>query len=177
MASVKAILPFVTADNGVAESLVQLNSRLAMELGRGEFVVLTLARYDPATGQVEISNAGAPDPYLLIPGKPAEPLSVPGPRLPLGVRKEVAYASRTTTLGRSERLLLLTDGLPEARDPDGDPMGYAALESMISEEPPAGTPTTWLAALFDRVQRRTVRTPEDDWTAALLIPQEDVEAS
>ncbi len=47
MASVKAMLPFVTAESGVAESLSDLNHRLALELGRGEFVALTLARYSP----------------------------------------------------------------------------------------------------------------------------------
>lgn len=175
MASAKAMLPFVSADGGVGDFLVRLNERLALELGRGEFVALTVARYDPSKGQVELANAGAPDPYLLAPGQPARPLSVPGPRLPLGVREEVAYASTTVTLGAEDRLLLLTDGLPEARDASGDPMGYGALESMLSEEPPAGPASTWLAALFDRVQRHTGRTPEDDWTAAMLVPREPTE--
>ena len=140
MASVKAMLPFVTAEGGVAESLASLNHRLSLELGRGEFVALTLARYRPSDGRVELANAGAPDPYLVRPGQPPRPLSVPGPRLPLGVRAEVAYASRTAEVAGDEGLLLLTDGLPEARDETGDPMGYQALESMLSREPEAGSP-------------------------------------
>jgi sigma-B regulation protein RsbU (phosphoserine phosphatase) len=171
MASVKAMLPFVTAEGGVAESLVQLNCRLALELGRGEFVALALARYHPSERLVELSNAGAPDPYLIRPAGPPQPLSVPGPRLPLGVREEVAYVSRTAEVADDEGLLLLTDGLPEARDAVGEPLGYQALESMLSEEPTAGSPSTWLTGLFDRVQRRTGRVPEDDWTAAMLVPR------
>jgi serine phosphatase RsbU (regulator of sigma subunit) len=124
---------------------------------------------------VELSNAGAPDPYLLRPGQPPHPLSVPGPRLPLGVRAEVAYASRTANVAADEGLLLLTDGLPESRDAAGDPLGYEALESLLCEEPATGSPATWLAGLFDRVQQRTKRLPDDDWTAALLVPSEDVE--
>ena len=69
-----------------------------------------------------------------------------------------------------DRLLLLTDGLPEARETDGDPMGYQALESMVGVAPAAGGPSSWLDALFEGVQQRTGRTPEDDWTAALLAP-------
>jgi sigma-B regulation protein RsbU (phosphoserine phosphatase) len=176
MASVKAMLPFVTAENGVAESLVQLNRRLALELGRGEFVALTLARYHPAKRRVELANAGAPDPYLVRPGQAPQPLSAPGPRLPLGVREEVAYASRTTEVAADDFLLLLTDGLPEARDAEGEPLGYEALESMLTERPPAGTPSSWLSGLFDRVQRRTGRVPEDDWTAAMLVPRDAAEA-
>jgi serine phosphatase RsbU (regulator of sigma subunit) len=172
MASVKAMLPFVTAEASVAESLAQLNGRLAPELGRGEFVALTLARYYPERRQVELANAGAPDPYLVQPGRLPQPLSVPGPRLPLGVRSEVAYAARTIEMPTDSRLLLVTDGLPEARDNDGEPLGYQVLESMISDDREFGTPASWLAGLFDRVQRRTGRMPEDDWTAALLTPSQ-----
>jgi serine phosphatase RsbU (regulator of sigma subunit) len=166
------MLPFVTAENGVAESLLQLNGRLALELGRGEFVALTLARYSPSERTVELSNAGAPDPYLVRPGALPQPLSAPGPRLPLGVREKVAYASRTVDVADDQTLLLLTDGLPEARDPDGEPLGYEALESMLAQEPAATLPSSWLSGLFDSVQKRTERTPEDDWTAAMLVPRE-----
>jgi sigma-B regulation protein RsbU (phosphoserine phosphatase) len=175
MASVKAMLPFVTAEGRVAETLAQLNSRLALELGRGEFVALTLARFFPSESAVELANAGAPDPYLVRPGRPPQPLSVPGPRLPLGVRPEVAYSSRRVELAGDESLLLLTDGLPEARDAAGEPLGYQALEEMLTEEPSAGSPSSWLSGLFDRVQQQTGRAPEDDWTAALLTPCEVAE--
>ena len=176
MASVKAMLPFVTAEGGVAESLVQLNGRLAVELGRGEFVALTLARYRPSEGLVELANAGAPDPYLLHPGQPPQPLSVPGPRLPLGVREQIAYAFRTVEIADDEGLLMLTDGLPEARDVAGEPLGYQALESMLSQGPSTGSPSSWLSGLFESVQQRTGRVPEDDWTAAMLVPRDAGEA-
>jgi len=172
MASVKAMLPFVNADGGVADLLVRLNRRLALELGRGEFVALVVARYSPSERLVELANAGAPDPYLMRPGQPPQPLSVPGPRLPLGVREQVAYASRTVEVAADDRLLLLSDGLPEARDTAGDPLGYEALESMLGREPSTGSPSSWLSGLFDAVQRRTVRAPEDDWTAAMLVPRD-----
>ena len=74
-------------------------------------------------------------------------------------------------MAADEGLLLLTDGLPEARDEAGEPLGYQALEAMLAREPGAGSPDAWLAGLFDRVQRRTGRLPEDDWTAALLVPE------
>ena len=129
-----------------------------------------MARYRPADRLVELANAGAPDPYLLQPGRAPKPLSAPGPRLPLGIRPEVAYSSRTAEVAEDERLLLITDGLPEARDADGEPLGYQALESMLSDEPSTGPASSWLTELFERVQLRTGRLPEDDWTAAMLVP-------
>jgi sigma-B regulation protein RsbU (phosphoserine phosphatase) len=171
MASVKAMLPFVTAEGGVAEALADLNHRLAPELGRGEFVALALARYCPSGQRLELANAGAPDPYLVRAGQAPQSLSVPGPRLPLGIRQQVAYASRTVQVTGADSLLLLTDGLPEARDADGEPLGYQALEAMLCSEPVTGSPSAWLTGLFDRVQQRTGRLPEDDWTAAMLVPR------
>jgi serine phosphatase RsbU (regulator of sigma subunit) len=174
MASVKAMLPFVTTEGSVAESLTRLNRRLAGELGRGEFVALALARYRPHERTVELSNAGTPDPYLVRPTQAPRPLSVPGPRLPLGVHAEASYGSRTWELAEDERLFLLTDGLPEARDAAGEPLGYEAFESMLGQEPFTGASpgAPWLSGLFDRVQQRTGRLPEDDWTAATLTPRE-----
>ncbi len=176
MASVKAMLPFVTAEGSVAESMTHLNRRLALELGRGEFVALALARYRPSRGLVELANAGAPDPYLMGPDQLPQPLSVPGPRLPLGVREEVAYAYRTIEIAENDRLLLLSDGLPEALDTSGEPLGYSALETMLGQEPSGSTPSSWLSGLFDRVQRHTARAPEDDWTAAMLVRRADGES-
>jgi serine phosphatase RsbU (regulator of sigma subunit) len=69
-----------------------------------------------------------------------------------------------------DRLLLLTDGLPEARDARGEPLGYQAFEELLAASGDGETPLSWLASLFDTVQQQTVRTPEDDWTAALLEP-------
>lgn len=174
MASVKAMLPFVVTDRPVAESLSELNRRLVPELGRGEFVALAIARYRPAAGRVEVANGGLPDPYLLHPERPPIPLSVPGPRLPLGVRDEVRYASRVVDMGAATRLVMLTDGLPEARDIGGEPLGYDALETLLTTGGEA--PAAWLAGLFDRVQRRTERAPEDDWTAVLLVPHDNPES-
>jgi len=176
MASVKAMLPFVTAEGSVADCLTELNRRLAAELGRGEFVALALARYRPSDRVVELANGGAPDPYLLRPGRSPRPLSVPGPRLPLGVRSGTMYASRSAELGPDESLLLLTDGLPEACDDDGEPMGYEALESMLATESLLESPSSWLTELFDGIQRRTSRLPDDDWTAAMLVPRRPEEA-
>jgi sigma-B regulation protein RsbU (phosphoserine phosphatase) len=177
MASVKAMLPFVATDRDVAETLAELNRRLADELGRGEFVGLTLARYRPADRSVELANAGVPDPYIVRPGRAAVPLAVSGPRLPLGVRSQVNYETCTVELAAGECLLLLSDGLPEARDAEGEPLGYEAIEAMIADQPSAESPTSWLTGLFDTVQQRSGRDPEDDWTAALLVPQETGGAS
>ena len=168
MASAKARLPLLAGDRSAEETLRELNRALAAELSPREFVALAFVRYDPATGAATLANAGLPDPYLLRPGEPPRPLVVPGPRLPLGVRSEVAYEALAVRLEPGDRLLLLTDGLAEAPTAAGEPLGYTALAALLAAGPPEGTPLAWIDALFDRVRSATGPGLEDDWTALLL---------
>lgn len=167
MASVKAMLPFMAAERRPEETLRELNRRLATELSPREFVALAYARFDPATGTLVLSNAGLPDPYLLPLSGPARPVDVPGPRLPLGVRREVEYRSLELSLAPGERLLFLTDGLAEAPMANGEPLGYAALAELL-EGAPSPAPSGWLDGLLERVRTATSPNLEDDWTALVL---------
>lgn len=168
MASAKARLPLLAADRTAAETLRELNRSLAAELTPREFVALAFVRYDPARGTATLANAGLPDPYLIRKGEPARPLAVPGPRLPLGARREVAYESLEIRLEPGDRLLLMTDGLAEASTPAGEPLGYPALAGMLAMDGNAASPLAWIDGLLDRVRTATHPALEDDWTALLL---------
>ena len=166
MASVKAMLPLVAARASVTETLGQLNAKLVDELAPREFVALCLARYDPQSRRVEIANAGLPDPYRLRDGEGAEAVAVPGERLPLGALRATSYRSQVLTLDPGDRLLLLTDGLPEAPIAGGEPLGYPAMEALFDHK--AETPAAWLETLIERHERTTAGGLQDDLTALLL---------
>jgi sigma-B regulation protein RsbU (phosphoserine phosphatase) len=162
MASVKAVLPFV-ANGSVDETLRTLNGQLIAQLGPREFVALAYARYQPGTGKLRIANAGMPDPYLISAGS-ATPISLSGERLPLGLRAGVKYDSIEVQLRPGDRLLLLSDGIPEAPQANGDPLGYDALRETLLGMP-AGD--GWIDTFLERV-RAQVRGIDDDWTAVVL---------
>ncbi len=169
MASVKAMLPLLAAERTVAETLIVLNHKLCDELESRQFVALAYAHYVPLTGDLLVANAGMPDPYLLRLDAKPELLSVEGPRLPLGLRHDQTYRATQVTLPPGAGLLLVTDGLPEARDSGGEPLGYEALTALL---PPIGSePGAWLDDLFERVRRKTAPELTDDWTALLLEHQ------
>jgi Stage II sporulation protein E (SpoIIE) len=165
MASVKAVVPLVAAGRSAADTLTQLNRKLSQELAPREFVALCFARFDAARGTLEIANAGLPDPYRLREDGSAESLPTPGARLPLGSRRDTAYESLSVQLGRTDRVLFVTDGLPEAPTPAGEPLGYEALAGLIASSAAEGP---LLDRLFDSVRSATSETLEDDWTALLL---------
>lgn len=166
MASVKAVLPLIAEGRRAAETLTHLNRKLHAELSAREFVALAYARFEPDTGVLDLANAGLPDPYLLAAGRAPEPLSAPGPRLPLGARAIVDYESLSMRINPGERLLLLTDGLPEAPMAGGDPLGYELLASLIPRD--ARTTGDLVDRFFASVRKESVTNLEDDWTALVI---------
>jgi len=166
MASVKAVLPLIAEGRRPAAALTELNHKLHGELAPREFVALAYARFEPRTGALELANAGLPDPYLLREAGGVEMLSVSGPRLPLGTRSQVAYESAQLTLRCGERLLLLTDGLPEAPTNEGEQLGYEALAQLVTAA--ANGPGDLLDVLFASVRSASQPTLDDDWTALVI---------
>jgi len=167
-ASVKAMTPLIAERHSVTETLEHLNHKLCVDLTAREFVALSLALFDPATGAVELANSGLPDPYLMRPGQPPEMIDVPGPRLPLGIRPDIRYQSRTLHLDAGDSLMLLTDGLPEARTAVGEPLGYDRLTALLGENGNCSAPGDWLDGVLERVRAATTGSSEDDLTAVVL---------
>ena len=166
MASVKAVLPFV-GRNSVEDAMSVLNEKLVQELGSREFVALAYARFFPADGTLQLANAGFPDPYLLR-SNTVQALAVGGVRLPLGIRKGARYQTLTTQLQQHDRIVFVSDGIPEAPVESSDqPLGYDRLADAlcVGDHERADD---WLEDLLTRI-RSTVREPlEDAWTALVL---------
>jgi len=129
MASCKAMIPLLATNGGVAEVMHALNERLCEQLGRREFVAMLFARFDSNSGALEIVNAGMPDPYVIGHEAPRA-ITVTGERFPLGVRRETRYDTAHASLARGERLLMFSDGFPEAMVGE-DAVGYDTMESML----------------------------------------------
>jgi sigma-B regulation protein RsbU (phosphoserine phosphatase) len=166
MASVKAVLPFMAEGRDVAATLSALGRKLHGELAAREFVALTLARFDPRSGALHLANAGLPDPYLLRGDGSVETLGVPGPRLPLGARSDVEYESMSITMNQGERILMVTDGLPESLTSAGEPLGYDVLARMVTTA--AAGSGDLIDSLFGAVRGASQQGLDDDCTALLL---------
>lgn len=174
MASVKAVMPFVSADRSVSEVLGELNRKLHRELRKREFVAMVFARFEPSTGRLTLSNAGMPDVYVLRANGQIRSVAVEGERLPLGLRAEVEYQEAEVTLDDGDRLLMLSDGLPEAPVTGGEPLGYRRFERLLGRVR-AAEPDLWIDELMDQLRRQHAsdRAREDDWTALLLERRAD----
>jgi len=158
MATVKAMIPLLAAEqSNPAPLLGRLNERLTGQLPPREFVAIVLALYDSQLGTVTVANAGLPDP-MRIASKMA--IVAQGPRYPIGIRKVLAYESVTAKLPPGERMILFSDGLPEARV-GGEPLGYERLADEVERS--GGD----LDALFAALEKLGAA-HDDDWTAVVL---------
>ena len=77
------------------------------------FVTLAVVVIQPATGEAAAAAAGAEPPLLLRAGGAAEPLAVRGGLL--GMTREMEYAAAGFTLAPGDAVILVTDGITEAR--------------------------------------------------------------
>jgi serine phosphatase RsbU (regulator of sigma subunit) len=165
MASIKSVLPHLLRE-GVVETVAAIHHKLRSELGPREFLAMTHLTFDSGTGEVEMVNAGLPDPYQITTGGTIIVRSAPGPRLPLGLSTAASYQPLTFILGKGERLVLITDGIPETSCSDGDLLGYDRFETLLRAlvERDAITPE----AIIREVEQFTVGRVDDDWTVVVL---------
>ena len=75
-------------------------------------------------GDFTVANAGHIAPYLS-----GRELETP-PALPLGLLPDQKYELVQGRLEPGERLVLLSDGVPEARDPQGELYGFERLSHL-----------------------------------------------
>ena len=131
MASCKAAVPFLAATGGASDVMSALNATLYDQLHRREFVAMTFCRFVPATGELEVVNAGMPDPMIIDASGNVRVLSFTGERLPLGSMRGTRYDATQVTLKPGDRLLMFSDGLPEAMVGDA-PLGYERVEEIVA---------------------------------------------
>ena len=108
--------------------LETLNRRL---LGRGDAQATCLALRIAADGAVTLVNAGHLPPYLN-----GAPLAMEG-ALPLGMLQEAVFPVMHFKLAEGDWLLLLSDGIAEARNADGQLFGFERVEQLLQAHPSA----------------------------------------
>jgi sigma-B regulation protein RsbU (phosphoserine phosphatase) len=127
------------------EALEDLNSILS-KTPRGMFLTATYIIAETQTGNLHISVAGHP-PAIWLTSEGVKFLEAPaGP--PLGIM-ETEYPTSTVTMSKGDRLILLTDGVFEARDREGNMMGFNGVVEFLKQN---SDKSDVLHALLDHVK-------------------------
>jgi serine phosphatase RsbU (regulator of sigma subunit)/PAS domain-containing protein len=108
--------------------LTAFNRRVQQEFVDDEYATLLLLVLDPATGAVSWSSAGHPPPLLT--GATPRTLAFAG-SLPIGLFPDATYQTARFTLPPGRCVVLYTDGVVEARNPDGQEFGTEGPEAAV----------------------------------------------
>ncbi|HVS02393.1 MAG TPA: SpoIIE family protein phosphatase [Thermoanaerobaculia bacterium] len=108
------------------------------------FATVFLGLLDPASGRLRYVNAGHEPPLLLAPGAPPRELAPTGPAV--GLMPELPFAVGEAALAPGEVLVVLTDGVGEARDAAGGLYGEQRLRQLLAE------PAASAAGLLRRIE-------------------------
>jgi serine phosphatase RsbU (regulator of sigma subunit) len=100
----------------------ELNEQL---MGRSDAQATCLAPRIDKDGAVTLANAGHIAPYLN-----EEPLPMEG-ALPLGMIEDPDFSVMHFRLSTSDKLILMSDGIPEATDADGHLFGFERVHELL----------------------------------------------
>jgi serine phosphatase RsbU (regulator of sigma subunit) len=145
----------------------QVNAAIADQFGASQFATAVLARLDLDTGRLRWINAGHPAPLILRGSALVRPPPCP-PHRPLGLQ-EAKPDYCETRLEPGDRLLLYTDGITEARSPDGEFFGEQRLTDFIAAAVAAGDPAPEMVRrLMRRLLLHQADQLQDDATIVVL---------
>ena len=154
------------------EICARLSRRLFKRTPPEKYATAFLGILETESGLLRYTNAGH-NPALVIRAAPAgstaaaETIELGSTGVPLGLLAAAPYYADTIELGHGDLLVLYTDGIVEAMDPDGEEYGLDRLKQVCASHP--GETCAALAAALDRDLLERVRgTPfADDRTVVL----------
>ncbi|GAB4200041.1 MAG: hypothetical protein OHK0022_20750 [Roseiflexaceae bacterium] len=157
-----------------AQVLKALNQVLAPRLRANHMnAALLFAVIDPPNRVMRVANAGMIAP-VLITATGSQFIDVGG--LPVGSFIGATYQEEVVTLNPGDTLLLVSDGVVEAHNAQGELFGFERLEAAIAEVHPLEDVRTLVEVVLARVQAFMSNTEQhDDITLVAIRPAVSLE--
>ena len=112
--------------------LERANDLLCAEMPPSMFVTCLYAVLDPASGHLRFANAGHNLPCIHTPDGVVEPRAT---GMPLGLMAGMTYEEQEVTVAPGSTVLLYSDGVVEAHDPDHELYGFPRIRRIVGETP------------------------------------------
>ena len=142
-----------------------VNRLLCRNMASGRFATFCYARIEPDAGRLVYSNAGHNPPIVVRAGTTTTALSEGG--MVLGIFPDNVYAQAEASIAPGDRVVFYTDGITEARNPEGEEYGEERLAAAASAAR-ASTVEQMKDALFADVTRFSAGKFDDDATLIVV---------
>jgi adenylate cyclase len=153
----------------VARIMTAANVEISRQNPESLFVTLFAGMLDLDSGTLEYASAGHEEPYVMRKGEHVRRLpQVAGP--PLCVFEDFVYQTGRVQLEPGDTLCLMTDGVIEATNAQGQLYGRVRLETVLKDLAAAASePPTMVHGLIGDVARfRATAEPADDIAILML---------
>ncbi len=147
--------------------LAGVNRQLHADLqAAGHLLTLVAVVWDPSERQVRFAAAGHPAPLVRRRGGEVWTLDARG--MVIGLSPDAEFVEGWAPMEPGDSLVLYTDGVTEARSPDGCLFGEARLRAFLADKEQREA-SAWHNALVSAVDsHRDGREPDDDVTLVVL---------
>lgn len=169
MADARAYLrALAVSEQRFEDILARVRELMIEDLGFDHFITLFFAKLEPGTGVWTYINAGHPPGYVLGPDGRVKHEMAPGTAA-LGIdREETALSASQLTLEKGDLLLLISDGIPEARNHAGEEFGEERMLDIVRRERSRSSAEI-IKILMEEAHRFSKPDPlQDDMTAVVL---------
>ena len=119
----------IEVDHEPEELCVRVSRRLFARTPPEKYATAFVARLDPESHLLSWANAGHNPALLVRADGTCERLEATGP--PLGLLAAATFRRSEVVLGPGDLVVVYTDGLTEAVDPDDEEFGLARLEALV----------------------------------------------
>jgi serine phosphatase RsbU (regulator of sigma subunit) len=150
---------------GPAATIRLVNAALVRRGIESRFVTIFYATLTK-DGRLTYCNAGH-NPPLLVGRKDVRRLEVGGPIV--GLFEAAAFDEETVHLSAGDRLVIFSDGVSEAVNPEGEEYGEPRIVTLLLQPPRDDEPSSLLSRLIADVREYATGVPQaDDITAMVL---------
>jgi serine phosphatase RsbU (regulator of sigma subunit)/anti-sigma regulatory factor (Ser/Thr protein kinase) len=151
--------------------LADVNDALVPEIPPAMFVTCLYAIIDTGVGEVVFANAGHNLPYVRT-GEGVVELRATG--MPLGLMQGMGYEERTHRLEDGDLMVLTSDGITEAHNPDGEMYGFSRLLGKVGT---SGKDDDLVDSLVGDLERWTGPDAEQEDDITLVVVRRAISAA
>jgi phosphoserine phosphatase RsbU/P len=156
-------------NNSIVDTINAVNQYLAENTPSNRFVTLFYAELDPETGGLAFLNAGHNPPLIVHAAGTVEQLASGG--LPLGINPTAEFREGRTQINPGDVLVIYSDGVSEAYNPEGEEFGTARLWEVVSRNLDASA-----AGIRDRIESALTKfsqgTPAADDITLVIVKRQ-----
>ncbi|MHC5022590.1 MAG: PP2C family protein-serine/threonine phosphatase [Planctomycetota bacterium] len=159
----------LTVEHDPARALTEINEHMCDRMPDGRFVTLALLDLDLATNHLTLASAGHLPPVHRKADGSATYMPNTAAGVPVGIDNAAAYQSVRDHLDPGDTIVLYTDGISEAMDPDAEMYGLERLRASVAA---ASEPARVGPAMLEDVRRFARGRPQSDDLTILAITRD-----